>query len=61
MNINFIITILPLYRLRGFFFKVEVVELPEENELTVAQVTLCNIFKNSYLQKCKDDIVSDKR
>ncbi|XP_011402850.1 PREDICTED: integral membrane protein GPR155-like isoform X2 [Amphimedon queenslandica] len=47
-------------RLRGCFFKVEVVELPEENELTVAQMTLCNIFKNNYLQKCKDDIVSDK-
>ena len=37
------------------------VELPEENELPVAKVTLCNVFKNNYLGQCRDEIVSDKR
>ena len=43
------------------WFRIEMVVLPPEKDLSIAVVNLCNTFKAQYLEACKAEIVSDKR
>jgi predicted permease len=49
------------HKIRRWLFKIEIVALPDQDQLGGATINLCNIFKNRYLSSCKEDIVSNKR